>query len=438
MVKAKWGLLLAAVLIPLLISCAQPPEDTSENGISTKEPVKEQEIPEQIKETDSSIKATSAISGDSQPTGRDTNNPAGIPQQEESKESEQEKIAVSHWKRVFAKALEEINCPPPPKRNFSDKYYKGPMIDTHIHIQSLPDGAPGFPDEYYTGSNLGIKQSIAEWVCMMDYEGTNSSFAFFAVWDPIRDESLEIVKGILEAYPGRFIPFIMPPDRDGDPDGYPTVDAGELEGMLQVYPGLFKGYGEIGLYGHPGGAPALPPDSPRLMEIYPVVQKSDLLVYFHLGEGQKESFERALKANPDITFIFHGDQLIDCGSCDKTLDDVADILENHPNVFYGIDELYGDIHLLRQDVSKEEFIAHFKDYRPLLKQDLARWKDFIETHPNQVLWGTDRGVGPVWSIDPEVAIVLNNYTRYFIGHLNPAVQERFAYKNAENLLGEAS
>ena len=348
-------------------------------------------------------------------------------------------IDEQHWKRVFGKAFEPFACPEPrDPSGLPDGYYKGPMIDTHIHLQSLPDGAPGFPDEQYAGSNLGIKQSISEWVCMMDYEGTSKSLAFFPVWDPIRDKSLEMAKLIVERHPGRFIPFIMTPDRDGDPDGHVTVNAKELEEMLHVYPGLFKGYGEIGLYGHPGGAPALPPDSPRLTEIYPVVRESNLLVYFHLGEGQKESFEKALEANPDITFIFHGDQLIDCSSCDKTSDDVADILENHPNAHYGVDELYGDINLLRPEVSKEEFIAHFKDYGPLLEQDIATWKEFIETHPDQVLWGTDRGVGSVWSIDPEVAIVLNDYTRYFIGHLDPAVQERFAYKNAENLLGEYS
>src|SRR3989338_7570273 len=103
----------------------------------------------------------------------------------------------------------------------------------------------------------------------------------------------------------------MAPDRDGDPYGFVTVDAQELTEMLNVYPGLFKGYGETGLYGHPGGAPPLPPDSQRLVEIYPVVRDNNLMVYFHLGEGQKESWEKALAANRDITFIWHGDQLID-------------------------------------------------------------------------------------------------------------------------------
>ena len=96
--------------------------------------------------------------------------------------------------------------------------------------------------------------------------------------------------------------------------------------------------------------------------------------------------------------------------------------------------MYGDVLLLNNDHTKEEFIAYFKDYAPLLKQDLNTWKEFIEKHPNQVLWDTDRGVGSIWSIDPEVALTLNNYSRAFIGRLDPTVQEKFAYQNAERLL----
>lgn len=275
-----------------------------------------------------------------------------------------------------------------------------------------------------------------EWVCMMDYEGTSKAFAFFPVWEPITQQSLDVVKRTMETYPGRFIPFIMPPSHDDRPDGSSTADAQEMEAMLGISPGLFRGYGEIGLYGHPGGAPALPPNSTRLVEIYPVIRKHNLVVYFHIGEGQKEAFEKALKSNPDINFIWHGDQLIQCGSCKQNLDDVEDILYNHPNVYYGVDELYGDVLLLGPGVTKEEFIAHFNDYSPLLEKDLATWKGFIERHPDQVLWGTDRGVGSVWSLDPEVALTLNNYSRAFIGRLDPEVQEKFAYKNAERLLSK--
>ncbi len=309
------------------------------------------------------------------------------------------------------------------------------MFDAHVHFRSIPDGGPG---SEAAGENLGTAYKVAQWTCMLDYEGTRGGLAFFPVWDPIVNESVEVVRRTMQAHPGRFIPFIMPPDDDGSPDGAPTVNATELERMLNVQPGLFRGFGEIGLYARNGGAPALSPDSPRLNAIYPVVRKHGLAVYFHLGEDQDAAFKRVLSANPDISFIFHGDQLIDCATCDGMADRVAEILDNHPNAYYGVDELYGDEFLLRPEVSKDRFIAHFADYAPLLEEDLANWKEFIERHPDQVLWDTDRGVGAPWSLDPDVALTLNDYSRAFIGKLDPAVQEKFAYANAEKIFGLAN
>ena len=440
----KWiGVLLFLVL--MLAGCTQQQPDLadfSEGDTSANQPTPEQLIPEPA---ESNPSANQPAAEPFPPESAESNPPEPNPAEDSvtNKDSSTNKdsltdnegpsVAEQHWKRVFEKAFADVGCPKPPPRDFPDSSYKGPMIDAHIHIQSLPDGEPGFPDEYYTGENLSIKRSIAEWVCMMDYEGTSKAVAFFAVWNPITKESLDLVKLTMEKYPGRFIPFIMPPDDDGSPEGSPTVDAKTLQEMVEIYPGLFQGYGEIGLYSRPGGAPPLPPDSKRLTEIYPVIRKHNLVVYFHLGEGQKESFEKVLDENPDITFIFHGDQLIQCEACDGTLDDVAEILEDHPNVYYGVDELYGDVFLLREEVSKEQFIAHFREYSPLLEKDLKTWKDFIEKHPDQVLWDTDRGVGSAWSLDPEVAVTLNDYSRAFIGRLDPGVQERFAYKNAERL-----
>ncbi len=355
---------------------------------------------------------------------------SGNKEDSEEINSGQENLSLEekHWNGVFKKAFEPANClEPRDPDTLPDGYYKGPMIDTHVHLQSLPDGAPGFPDDYYPGDNLGIRRSMDEWVCMLDVEGTKQAWGFFPVWEPIVQQSLDAVKITMEKYPNRFIPFIMPPDDDD-----PTVVAEELEEMLNIEPGLFKGYGEIGLYGN-SDSPPLPPDSEKLMEIYPVVRKHNLVVYFHLGEGQKEALERAATANPDVTFVFHGDQLIDCAECDKTPHAVAEILERHPNIYYGVDELYGNVWLLQPGESKEKFLAHFADYEPLLKKDMDNWKEFIETHPDQVIWGTDRGVSESWDTNPEVALTLNNYTRAFIGKLDPAVQEKFAYRNAEKI-----
>lgn len=340
------------------------------------------------------------------------------------------------WQEDLLKdAFEPVDCPDI-DRVLDEAHYQGPLIDTHIHIAPLPDNPSMTDFENEMQPLMGGNVTLTDYLCMMDIEGTSKVFGFFAVWDPILP-AIELVQRTLDEYPDRFVPFIMPPDHDDSPTGYPTVDATTLEEMLNVSPGLFKGYGEIGLYARKGGAPELPPDSERLLAIYPVVRENNLLVYVHLGEGQQASFERALDANPDINFIWHGDQLIPYGN-DGTQDlsAVEEILNNHPNAYYGVDELYGDVWLIRPEVSKEEFLAHFKNPEPLLEKDVATWKGFIERHPDQVLWGTDRGGSSPWSLDPEVALTLNTYSRAFIGLLDPSVQEKFAHQNAKKLIGE--
>ncbi len=335
-------------------------------------------------------------------------------------------------------AFAPVNCPAL-KPALDATAYQGKLYDTHIHIAPIPDGPIDADDAEQAQPGLGVNVSMADYACMLDVEGTSKVFAFFPVWEPMIPEFIAVVDKTMQKYPGRFVPFIMPPDHDDRPDGFPTVTADVLKEMLAMQPGLFQGYGEIGLYargdhGGPKGAPELLPDSKRLTAIYSVVRDNNLIVYVHLGEGQQKSFEAALTANPDINFIWHGDQLIPYENGGQNLDHIEEILSNHPNVFYGVDELYGDVWMLRPEVRKEEFIAHLQNKEALLKKDLATWKGFIDRHPDQVLWGTDRGGMAVWSLDPDVAVALNAYSRAFIGRLDPAVQEKFAWQNAERLL----
>ncbi|MBI4092671.1 MAG: amidohydrolase family protein [Candidatus Kerfeldbacteria bacterium] len=334
-------------------------------------------------------------------------------------------------RRVEA-AFKAVDCDVKP-RVFPAGAYTGPLYDMHVHIASIPDGPPGDNVEPGEGLALGVNTSIEDYLCMLNVEGTAKALAFFPVWEPVKP-MLEVVKRTMDKYADRFIPFIMPPANDGSPTGFPTVTAAELTEMLKVHPALFQGYGEIGLYARDDGAPELPPDSERLMQIYPVVREYNLLVYFHLGQGQKEAYERVLEQNPDIAFIFHGDQLVEDAGGGDNLQLIDEILTKYSNVYYGIDELYGDVFLMREGVSKETFLAHFKNPEPLLEKDLKTWKWFIEKHPDRVLWDTDRGGSVRWALDPDLAIVLNDYSRMFIGRLDPAVQEKFVYQNAERLV----
>ncbi|MBI2665540.1 amidohydrolase family protein, partial [Candidatus Woesearchaeota archaeon] len=359
--------------------------------------------------------------------------------EEEGKEELSPKEQV--WRDRIDAAMEPTICLDVPKPVYSPSYYQGPLIDTHVHIPSIPDW-PGEEDEEMKGevpegrfggpqALLGWNVKMSEIACSLKREGTHKSFAFFPVYQgDISMHQLEIWNKTMQEYPEQFTPFIMSSGNDNEPNGFPTVDAETLKEMLAFYPRLFEGYGEIGLYEREnGGSPELLPDSQMLQEIYPLVRKNNLVVYFHLGDGHKDNFEKVLKQYPDITFIWHGDQL--------SVTEIMDILNSHPNANYGIDEFFGgerEIFEMYVGKSKEQYleVANNK-FDKIIQQALGYWKNLIEQYPDQVLWGTDRG-DAVWNYDPEVGQMQVKIARAFIGKLDPAVQEKFAYRNAERLI----
>ncbi|QQG39656.1 MAG: amidohydrolase family protein [Candidatus Aenigmatarchaeota archaeon] len=329
------------------------------------------------------------------------------------------------WKERVDAALEPASCPALRKKTYPEGYYKGPLIDTHLHIPSIPTSPPGEEDEEEDQfPRLGVNVKVADVVCTLKHENTKSAFVFFPVSRDEYEISVEVVNRTMRTY-DVFVPFIMPPDDDGSPTGYPTVDADKLEKMIGVYPELFEGYGEIGLYERRGGAAELPPDSERLTNIYPIVREHELAVYFHPGEDQEESLERVLDAYPDVNFIVHGEQIED---------EIAGLMSRHDNVYFTVNDLYGDQYLLHPGEDVDSFLAATDEYEPLLEKDLGTWKSRIEAHPDQFVWGTDRGGIAVWTFDKAVGERLNDYGRAFIGRLNPDVQEKFAYRNAERIV----
>ena len=342
------------------------------------------------------------------------------------------------WQDRIDAAMASSYCLPVQKITYPDGYYTGPLTDTHLHIPEIPEwsadekpsadeleGRFGGP-----GAFLGLNVKMSEIACTLKHEGTHKNFAFFPGYEgEMMLSSLYIWKQTMEIYPELFTPFIMSSGDDDDPNGYPTVDAKTLKSMLAVYPDLFEGYGEIGLYEREDGAAELPPDSKRLQDIYPIIRQHNLVVYFHLGEGHKSNFERVLKQYPNINFVWHGDQL--------SIDEVEDVLSKHPNAYYGVDAFWGnDQNLFHMFVgkSKEAYLNELDaKFNKVLGVAVSDWKSAIERHPDQFIWGIDRG-DAVWNYDLDVGQAQVELARAFIGKLNPAVQEKFAYKNAERLI----
>ena len=345
--------------------------------------------------------------------------------------------------RRLVRAIGTYECPPAPDAPSFGTAYEGPLIDTHMHIPHPPEGPEIVDAMPFSGSSpeLGRSITVSNYICNFKTEGIIKAFIFFPVYPGLEDLHLAVVNESMKKYAEFLVPFIMPPDRDDALDGYPTVSVSTLREWLEVYPRLFKGFGEIGLYerrndnGEQVGSAELLPDSERLQKIYPVIREYNLLVYFHLGEGQREAYERTLSLNPDINFVFHGDQLVKTDNQgNQDLSAIEEILYRHPNTYYGVDELWGDVWILHPDKSREEFFAHFENNEELLEEDVKTWKGFIERHSDQALWGSDRGVANLWTMDRDVGLTLTGYVRAFISRLDTSVQEKFAYKNAEKLL----
>lgn len=345
------------------------------------------------------------------------------------------------WSKRIEDALKDSACEEIAVPVYPSGYYVGPLVDTHLHLPAIPDGDPEEEgadedaDEEQEGrfggpmAQLGRNVAMSKIACNLKREGTHDNFAFFPIYTSIPGQGLEIAKRTMEKYPDVFTPFIMPPNGDDIP---PTVDAATLKKMLEVYAGLFEGYGEIGLYADEDmdRREAYPPDLQLFEDIYKVVKTNKLVVYMHPGEKQKSNFARVLKAHPDINFIVHGDEIEDS---------ILSLMDTYPNIYYGLDDFWGadmdHFHLFVGD-SKEKYLkAREKEFDEVLKYEVKKWKSKIEKHPDQFIWGTDRG-DAVWNYDLEVGQSMVKFARAFIGQLDPAVQEKFAHKNAERLLGK--
>lgn len=298
----------------------------------------------------------------------------------------------------------------------SESAYQGPLIDSHFHMPT--------PVDVGSVPTIGRDVTLAYLACVLETEGTTRAVSFFSLLDDGDDEDyLAFARKVKANYPQRFVRFLMPP---GKHDRVPTQPAKKIKKWLNANRGLFQGYGEIGLYSLENrDADDYPPDADIFQKIYPLVRKHELLVYFHPGENHADNLATVLAQYPDINFMVHGEQV------EK---EIGDIMSQYPNVFFTVNDLYGDQYLLNNDHNKKSFLEATEDFETLLAIDLANWQALIEAHPNQFMWGTDRGGQAVWTFDVEVGQRLADYGREFIGRLDPDVQEKFAYKNAQRII----
>ena len=325
-----------------------------------------------------------------------------------------------------AKSLQDVECDKKPVlRQFSSaSYYTGPLIDAHLHMPFTFDVPKSlYTQADYDGAVLEKDVAAGSIMCVFDKTGVKSAIGFYVIPSLLKGQAVVQIKEIDKTFAGRITPFMMPAHVSAL-----NVQPADVESVLNANPGLFKGYGEIGMY--KDAYKGTSPDDASLLPFYDIADKYELVVMMHPDYGQRQAIEKILQDYPGVQFLFHGEQMRPYA---------AEIVAKYPNGYYTIDGDLSDIPGEHQSVNlygdktKEEFVAHFKrDYEQVLATAVTTWKGPIEKNPNKFLWGTDRGF--TMHFDAEVGALLDEIARAFIGQLDPAVQEKFAYKNAERLI----
>jgi len=315
----------------------------------------------------------------------------------------------------------------PKAREFvSPLYYTGPLIDSHVHmpvfskivstvaIQSGFQDMPSFEDEL----------TIDYIICLFDGEGIKNSFGFYLVPNPVIGSTIRGVKDIEKKYPEKITEFYMPTQLPGL-----NPSPSKFKEILDDNKGLFKGYGEVKFAFFE--IENQEPDDPEYLESYSIADYNNLIIMMHPNPNNIDVVESILKSHPNTIFLFHG--------LERAKDEIINLIKNYENAYYSIDAvmtyIYGWDYPKHETKgpTKEEYLAYIREnFDSVLNEAVDEWKPLIEEYPNKFMWGTDRWYS--WHFDYEVGGLLEEMGRSFIGQLDPAVQEKFAYKNAERLL----
>ncbi len=275
--------------------------------------------------------------------------------------------------------------------------------------------------------------------------GVNFMIAFFSIeLDPGEevDSDIEYAKQVVRSAPGRVIPFLSL--------GLPAEETKPLVGerlatryretltavQQQAGENFIRGIGEIEQY-----AWDIQPNDPKMLELFDLAAENDLMVMFHPDPGQSNGVKTVIERYPDTIFLIH--MFPEDLSADRQ--QYINLLEAHDNVYFSVDADHmmfdGETGLLYkyEDESVAQAKVHFlADYdrneQQLLNSALGRYKPLIEAVPDKVMWGTEGGTE--YFYEPEVYDRTVKFSRLFIAKLDPAVQEKFAYKNAQRLLPE--
>ena len=307
----------------------------------------------------------------------------------------------------------------PREREFeTESYYEGPLLDSHVHMPSL-FSIPAQMLETLPFNDLPVLDkdvSTDEIVCLMDQSNIKQAIGFYPVLESVRGLSVSPIKKVSEKFPNRIIAFVMP-----SPSSKPLFETGILDEYFTENQGVFRGYGELATYFDVFRGTN--PNDSTFLETYRIAEKHNQIIMLHPTPGNLNDLEKAIKGNPNVTFLLHGGEV---------KGDIMPLIENNDNVYFDIDSGLSTDYLFNTG-TKENFLNTLKEnFQSDLEEDIALWKPRIEANPDKFVWGTDKI--DTWHFDRDIDGLLVEYSRSFIGALDPSVQEKFAYRNAERML----
>ena len=297
-------------------------------------------------------------------------------------------------------------CEPTPLvRQFSNTpYYTGPLFDAHFHVPDLSE------------------VSLNNLLCIFDKEKVKGTILFYWNAQLSSEKRLAEAESIKNDSSGKIRVFLAPVQ----------YSLKALEDIEAAHKGLFTGYGEMAFYNR--GDPSQSyypkrPDEQEFLDIYALAGKNNFVVMIHPDRGQEQAVENLIQKNPTVKFYFHGDEIEGA---------IIGLMDKYPNVYYSIDAVLSRLpysgDALHVSGTEEEYVSKVKqNFNAMLNGAVNDWKTKIEKHPDRFTWGTDRG-GFTWHYGEEVSRLFEELSRAFIGQLDPAVQEKFAYQNAETML----
>ncbi len=310
-------------------------------------------------------------------------------------------------------------------------YYDGELLDSHLH---LPTASKAVSE-----ASIKVGQPTPAWDseldlkyldCLLGREGTSRVYGFHLLTKFSVNAEVNKAKEIEKQYPGMIVHFLMPTMINSVID--PSVSS--IKKALEENPGLFSGMGELKMFD------GKEPDDPYVLALLDLAREYNLIVMMHPFNHHKADVEKIVQRYNDVIFIFHGMDHISEGGNAPVIDNrewLKELIANNDNVYYSIRGNFPTYGWLKRHmgtaVPKEELLPHLKSKLSESVERGVSWsKDVIEAYPERFLYETDRQFRPHY--DKEISALIEEYSRAFIGRLDPSVQERFAHKNAEKLL----